>query len=30
MAALGVVLVVLLGLTTVMILLYNGGPNDED
>lgn len=30
MAALGVVLVVLLGLTTVMILLYNGGPNGED
>ena len=30
MAALGAVLVVLLGLTTVLILLYNGGPNGED
>ncbi len=30
MATLGVVLVVLLGLTTALIVLYNGGPNGED
>ncbi len=29
MAAFGVVLVVLLGLTTVLIVCYNGGENDD-